>query len=513
MKELKVFRAEANMIPLSSVSKDFVQDVTDKYTFILYQEKTCAKCPLLEQRHSEPCDACEAYLGTRQLSKIVTKGANQYLSVPLGGTKRLENLLEAHEYKPSYVSKHADGAPFVRPLLFVREAREWQTEALAVCLERKRGIVESPPRSGKTILGVLLAAAVGKKTLIIASQREWLSQFMYSFVGKEDEPAFTNLNPKRIGFCKTVEDFDSKEICLATFQQFMNPSGRLILQEIHKKFSLVLVDEVHITAALETSRVLAKFNAEYLIGLSGTPQRKNTSEEIFFKLLVGPILYVSKVEMLRPVIELLKTNVTIDVNKNDRSRAAFTRFVGKLEIEKTRVKIIVARAVKAVKEGHSVMIPVARAKSVDVYVKALNEHFPEAWAVPFTGQLHAKVRAKNLADIKSGVAKVVVGNIALLSTGLNIPRLSMLIDRVTITSNLPKAVQRIARILTPFEGKIQPRLVIVQDDSNMQRNTAKNEYTNAIKPRFNPRMTKSTHDELMAWFKKKDVKTIDLSEI
>lgn len=243
MKELKVFRAEANMIPLSSVSKDFVQDVTDKYTFILYQEKTCAKCPLLEQRHSEPCDACEAYLGTRQLSKIVTKGANQYLSVPLGGTKRLENLLEAHEYKPSYVSKHADGAPFVRPLLFVREAREWQTEALAVCLERKRGIVESPPRSGKTILGVLLAAAVGKKTLIIASQREWLSQFMYSFIGKEDEPAFTNLNPKRIGFCKTVEDFDSKEICLATFQQFMNPSGRLILQEIHKKFSLVLVDE------------------------------------------------------------------------------------------------------------------------------------------------------------------------------------------------------------------------------------------------------------------------------
>lgn len=513
MNEIKVFQAEANMIPIKSVSEDFVQDAIEKYKFVLYTEKTCAKCPLLEQRHSEPCDACEAYLGTRQLSKIVTKGKNQYLSIPLGGTKRFENLLASHDYTPDYIGKHADGAPFVRPLSFVREAREWQTEALAVCLERKRGIVESPPRSGKTILGVLLAAAVGKKTLIIASQREWLSQFMYSFIGKEDEPAFTNLNPKRIGFCKTVEDFDSKEICLATFQQFMNPSGRLVQAEIHKKFNLVLVDECHGVGALETSRVLAKFNCEYLIGLSGTPQRKNTSEEIFFKLLIGPILYRSKVEMLQPTLELLKTNVSIDVNKNDRSRAAYTRFVGKLEIEKTRVKLIVARVVKAVNEGHSVMIPLARAKSVDVYVKALNNHFPEAWAVPFTGQLHAKIRAKNLADIKSGEAKVVVGNIALLSTGLNIPRLSMLIDRVTITSNIPKAIQRIARILTPMEGKTPPRLVIVQDDSNMQRNTTKNEYNNAIKPRFNPRMTKSTHDELMAWFKKKDVKTIDLSDI
>lgn len=301
-----------------------------------------------------------------------------------------------------------------------------------------------------------------------------------------------------------VEDTEVYDITVEDNHNFF-------VRPIGSKNQPVLVHNCHGLAALETSRVLAGFNAEYVIGLTGTPNRKRNEEEIIFKLLVGPIIYRAKVAMMQPTIELLKTNVVIDINKGDRSKAAFTRFVGKLEIEKTRVKLIVARVVKAVAEGHSVMIPVSRVKSVDVYIKALNAKFPEALAVPFTGQLHPDLRAKYLAEIKSGEAKVVVGNIGLLSTGLNIPRLSMLIDRVTITSNVPKAIQRWARVLTPFEGK-KPRVVIVQDDSNMQRNTTKNEWVHAIKPRFKPRMTRSTYDELMAWFKKKDVKHIDLNE-
>lgn len=243
MKVIRVYRAEANMIRVDHAPTGMVADAIERYTYKFYDSKDCVRCPHYQDRHSEVCDDCESYLGTRLLGKVVTKGENKYLSVPLGGTKKLENLLSAYGRTPEYVEKHADGAPFRRPLLFVREARAWQLEALEKCLERKRGIIEAPPRSGKTILGVLLAAKIGHKTLIIASQREWLSQFMYSFIGKPDEPAFTNMSPKRIGFCKTEEDFERNDVCLASFQMFMSPKGKELLKVISRIFRVILIDE------------------------------------------------------------------------------------------------------------------------------------------------------------------------------------------------------------------------------------------------------------------------------
>lgn len=502
-KPITVYRAEANLMKVANLPEGFVDAALAKYSFSFYEDKNCLKCPVFEDRHSEVCDACESYIGTRELSKVVEKNGYPYLSVPLGGTKRFSNLLSSYDLRPKFVDKFSSETPVKRPIKVTRELREWQIEALPVCLEKKRGIVMAPPRSGKTILGVALTSAVNGKTLIIASQREWLSQFEGSFIGKEDEAPFTDLRPKRIGFCSAVEDFESKDVCLATFQQFMNPNGKKILEKIRALFALVLVDEVHFAAALATSRVLSRFNCEYLIGLTGTPNRKRASEEIIFKLLVGPIIYKAKVDTLQPEVALLETGVELNLPKGQTDRGAFSRFVGKLEVDKTRVKRIAKYIARSVKAGHSVMVPVSRQKSVQVYINAINEYFEENVCVAFTGALKKPMRAKALKDIKSGDAKVVVGNIALLSTGLNIPRLSMLIDRVTITSNIPKTIQRVARILTPFPGKIQPKLVIVLDDCDIQRSTARNEYYNAVVPQFTPMISEPNREQLNTWFKNK----------
>jgi superfamily II DNA or RNA helicase len=499
---ITVYRAEANLMRVSKLPDGFLDEAERKYSFSFYDEKACKRCPLLEQRHSEACDSCEKFLGHRQLSKVVTKGKNQYLSVPIGGTKRLDNLLKGFNLQPTFVDKFY-GLPTHRAIKVTRELREWQNEALGVCLERKHGIVESPPRSGKTILGVALTAKVWGKTFIIASQRDWLSQFYDSFVGTDTEEAFSNINPKRIGFCKVYEDFVKNDVCLMTFQQFMNKSGRALLKRIGDMAKLVLIDEVHGSSALETSRVLSRFSAEYMIGLTGTPNRKFTDEEIVFRLLVGPILYRSKVDMLVPKVRLLRTGVTINLpgGPQARNRGHFARFITNLETHKGRVAVVARYVARAIKAGHTVMLPVNRMKSVKIYVDAINEYFPENVCCTFTGALHKDQRKKNLADIRSGAVQAIVGNIALLSTGLNIPRLTMLIDRITITSNLPKAIQRISRILTPMEGKREPVLVIILDDCNMQRATTRNEFFNAIKGRFNPKISPEDLAELNAWFK------------
>ena len=505
LKTVRVYKAEANLIRLDSVSEEFVADAIKRYQVVLYEEKACNRCELLEQRHSEPCDNCENYLGTRQLGKVVTKGENKYISVPLGGIKKFSNLLTDHGLRGLPVLKYGKAASFSRPIRMTREPREWQLEAVEVALVKKRGMVIAPPRAGKTIFGVLLTTRLNVKTIIIASQRDWLTQFRNSYVGTVSEEAFTNMSPKRIAFCKTVEDFLNHDVCLCTFQQFMNPSGALILEKISRMPGLVLVDEVHFSAALATSRVLSKFSSEYLIGLTGTPARKRQSEEVIFRMLVGPVIYKAKVERLAPTIELLETGCDIQLPKG-ATKAGFSNWVTKLESDKDRVKLIARYVARAIKQGHSVMVPLARVKSVSIYIKAINHYFPEVVAIPFVGGMKPAVREQRLADIKNGEYKAVVGNIALLSTGLNIPVLSMLIDRITPSSNIPKAKQRWARVLTPLEGKMTPKVVIVMDESDAQRSMAKNEYWNAIKPEFNPIISKENQQRLSAWFSKRQGK-------
>jgi superfamily II DNA or RNA helicase len=504
-KIVKIYRAESNLIRLDSVPDDFVSEAIRRYKFAFYEEKACNRCELVDQRHSEPCDNCENYLGTRQLGKIIKKGENKYLSIPMGGTKKFDNLLEAHGLTGKIIAKYGDPASFTRPIRMTREPREWQVEAVEVALKRKRGIIQAPPRAGKTIFGVLLTTRLNVKTLIIASQRDWLTQFRNSYVGSAGEEAFTNLSPRRINFCKTLEDFEKHDVCLCTFQQFMNEGGAKMLAKISRMFGLVIVDEVHFTAALATSRVLSKFSTKYLIGLTGTPARKRQSEEIIFRLLVGPIIYKAKVERLAPTVELIETGCEIQLPKG-ASKAGFSNWVTRLESDKTRIKLIARYVARAIKQGHSVMVPLARTKSVTLYVKAINHYFPEVVAVPFVGGMKPQVRDQRLADIKSGEYKAVVGNIALLSTGLNIPVLSMLIDRITPTSNIPKAKQRWARVLTPMEGKMTPKVVIVMDECDAQRAMAKNEYWNAIKPEFNPIVSKENQQRLSEWFSKRQGK-------
>lgn len=94
-----------------------------------------------------------------------------------------------------------------------------------------------------TVMGTVLVSRVGQKTLILASQRDWLMGFRETFVGSDTQPALTNLDPSRIKLCKTLKDFQDTDICLATVQTFYSPGGEKLLRKIRDFFGVVLVDE------------------------------------------------------------------------------------------------------------------------------------------------------------------------------------------------------------------------------------------------------------------------------
>lgn len=505
-KPIKVFKDAGYLIRLSKLTESQVEDAHDRFTHALYDEKACNKCDQLEYRHSEMCDNCSSFGGFRRLSKVVTKRTKdndeiEMLSLPYGATDRVRSWLKDCGFAYQVVDAHPEPKPFKHRIKFIGKAYPWQEEAVPILLKKKKGIIKAPPRSGKTVFAAKAICEIQCKTLIIASQIDWLKQFRETFVGSETQDRFTNCKEKQIKLCKTYEDFRDTDICLTTFSKFMSKSGKKLLRRIAKFYTVVVIDEVHYAPALETSRILAHFNATYRFGLSGTVERKNTVEINIAHDLVGPIIYSAQVERLRPKVSLLFTDVKIDVN--GRSSTAFSGFVTRIEKHSKRVKLVAAKVVEMVKRGHMVMVPVTRIKSVALYVNAINELMDERIAYPFFGGLRKDVRENTIAMARSYEAKVLVGNIRLLSTGINIPRASCIIDRVTPTSNIPSCDQRVSRILTPMNGKPNPELVMLLDESDAMRACLRNEWWNCIKPRHNPILSSQDYRNLVRWLAKK----------
>lgn len=354
-----------------------------------------------------------------------------------------------------------------------------------------------------TVIATSAICEIGQKTIIMASQRDWLLQFRETFIGSETMDAMTTAKPRQIKMCKTYEDFMSTDICLATPQQFMNKSGRALLQRIKDFFVVLAWDEVHLSPALETSRVLSQFNTEYRFGLSGTPERKDSLYKIV-EDLIGPVIYEASVDRLSPRIELLSSGVAIKPPMG--GNAAFASFINRLEHHPQRMKKVVDRVIQAVKEKHMVLLPCLRVKTVQVLIKAINIEaerklgIEKAIAARFVGGMPKKERSQVIQDARNYKIKVLVGNIKLLSTGLNIPRASMLIE-YTLSSNRPNAIQRVARVLTPMDGKPTPVVVFVLDDSKIMRTTRKSEWWGAINPEFKPRLLPDVQKDLFNWFK------------
>lgn len=497
---INIYKREAYLINLEQLDSSDVGLATELYSHKFYDEAKCKRCDLLPDRHSDTCDACASFKEEICLSKTVEYGNNTYLSLPFGNKKTLKRFLKRAGYADRFrfIARHGEPISFRRNIAFTGTLRDYQIEAVEAAYTKQRGVIESPPRSGKTVIGCALACQLAQKTIIIAHQREWLINFQETFLGSETQPKMTNARASQVKFCKKLEDFESTDVCLVTPNQFMTPKGKLLLKKIRHMFTLVLFDEVHQSAALQTSRVLSQINAPYKIGLSGTPDRKD-GRYLVAENLIGDVIYKADIKRLRPRIQLMFTGLKFDMNK--RNPNAFTYFVNRMESHQHRRDLIIKKAIQLAKEGHLVMIPLARVQSIKRYATLINQECEDDWARPFHGGL--KDRKKFIEDARNYKFRIIVGQISLISTGINIPRASAIIDRCTPTSNLPKCQQRLSRILTPWDGKPDPVVVLVLDDSDPGRNMLRNEYWNCIHPEFNPIVDRLSYQNLLAYLAEK----------
>lgn len=262
----------------------------------------------------------------------------------------------------------------------------------------------------------------------------------------------------------------------------------------------VLVHNCHYSPALETSRVMARLNSRYRIGMSGTIERKITEEIRITQMLFGRIIYESQVERMVPRVHVMYPAGKVKEPSKNSGKAGLVFFQSRLERDTARKESILRTAIKYAKKGHLVLIPLSRVESILEWTRWVNaETERKGFALPFYGGLRKDRRAEVLQMARDYRCRILVGNIALLSVGTNIPRASCLFE-VGVNSNLPKAKQRMARILTPLEGKPDPVIVLCLDDIDIIRACKRKEFYSVIKADLKAKIAPDVEREIMAYF-------------
>ncbi|MBQ1925179.1 MAG: DEAD/DEAH box helicase [Proteobacteria bacterium] len=158
------------------------------------------------------------------------------------------------------------------------ELRDYQVEALeAVAKLRREGntiaLLHQATGTGKTVVAVMDAKAVGGRTLFVAHTKELVRQACDKF--KELWPEVS------VGlFVDQVHDTQSHVIC-ASIQ-----SLALHLDEFEENaFDEVIIDEAHHASSDSYQKVLAWFRPTFTLGLTATPERTDGVDilEIFQK--------------------------------------------------------------------------------------------------------------------------------------------------------------------------------------------------------------------------------------
>lgn len=464
-----IYVREKIYIPVRSlVSKESTMEA---YTKRFYDEAACRKCEYKPDRHFDICDTCAAYKSRVLLYTFKEIKGKNYIGLPVGDKRKVEDIagIAFSEFK---IRDLRVSTPFDKPVKFTVSLRPHQEKLVSKYLKSSFGLIEAPPRFGKTVCMLYISIKLGVKTLVLASQHEFLQQYIYHIEGNDEKgiPKCTNLpelerkyKKKLYGFPKTDEDYKNFQIFTMTYHQFMEEGrGKNRFKKLWPQIGHVQVDEAHRCAAPVFSKVVGKFPSKFRMGVTGTVDRKDGRQWVI-KKVIGPVVARSTIEALTPVVHIHNTRAKF----KGKIPGHWVFAMQRLAKNEARNKLIIEQAVADVKAGHSLVIPLTFKKHIADIVKGINELYGKPIAVGYVGggsEKNKKYRDDILLQVARKKVKVVVGIRSIIQLGLNVPMWSAIYTAIPI-SNKPNYKQETSRVRTPMEGKKQPIIRLFYDEA------------------------------------------------
>jgi superfamily II DNA or RNA helicase len=128
--------------------------------------------------------------------------------------------------------------------------------------------------SGKTFMGMAIAANMGLCTLVVVPKTDLVDQWIVAAKG------VLGLTDSEIGIVKGDKcSYEGKKLVIGLVHSLCK-EGRYP-DALYRQFGLIIFDEVHVMGAETFSELVWLFPAKYRLGLSATPYRKDGRERLF----------------------------------------------------------------------------------------------------------------------------------------------------------------------------------------------------------------------------------------
>ena len=370
------------------------------------------------------------------------------IALPCGTGKQIRKYLTGSVMHQDLANNGIIAYPGEVPLY------DYQELAVSAMKKAGCGILQSPCGSGKTQMGIALAARLQRKTLWLTHTQDLLCQsydrareyFQESILGKITD------GKVHIG----------SHLTFATVQTLSKQD----LKKYKYTWDAVIVDECHRVSGTPASmkmfyRVISSLAARYKYGLSATVHRADGLIKSTFAAL-GDVQYQVLDESvaektMQVTVKRRSTKIRVDRCCLDTDGTmVYSKLIPYLTGSRSRNELIISDLEKNAVCYNLILSD--RLEHLQVLMQMLSEE-NRPFAVMIDGKMTSKkakaARIQAIEDMRSGRKHFLFASFSLAKEGLDVPRL----DRLYLTT--PKkdyavVTQSIGRIARTFEGKDQP---------------------------------------------------------
>lgn len=344
---------------------------------------------------------------------------------------------------------------------------EYQEEAIQAALKAKQGIIVAPCGSGKTQIGLQIAALLGMRTLWLTHTSDLLNQSMERAKNAfdMDSSAFGTITAGKINI--------GDVITFATVQTM----SKIQPSSYSDQFDVVIVDEAHHVVGTPTKvqmfyKVISSISARYKFGLTATPKRTDGLTPCMYALLGDKICEIGKDAVVNTtcpvVVHPCETGYKPDVNKilMPDGTLSYTKLLTEITNDLQRNQLIVRDAMNC--DG-TCLILTDRVEHIKTLKRAFEERGVKVLAMFAGSGKTAKNERKNALQILNWKeVKIAIATYALAREGLDIPSLDFVVF-ATPQKNETVVIQSAGRVGRKFTGKLQGNVIDYIDDFSMLR--------------------------------------------
>lgn len=349
--------------------------------------------------------------GTEQYFKILSEKDGKVF-LPRGFIGKLLRYCKEHniQYKLHDERKKLTDVRFN----FKASLYEHQELAVASVEKKEMGIVVAPPGSGKTVIGLAIAAQKLQPVLIIVHRKQLFDQWI------ERIQSFLGIAEAHIGKVVQGKQKVGTHISVAMIQSLaVLESG----SPIFSSFGTIIVDECHHVPAKTFRQVINQISSYYLFGLTATPVRKNNDERLIF-IHIGEVIHeikatASQNQKLSVIIRETELLVPFDY-KTDNAETLFKSLIH----DTSRNRLIAEDVMTEVSTGKRVLVLTERKEHIESLQQFLKS---KCEVLTISGDDSASSQKLKQKQISEGQFQVLITTGQFLGEGADMNNIACLI--------------------------------------------------------------------------------------